>query len=333
VRFQTAFVTGNTAFLGIPSLTIGHEIDAAAVDMILLIGPDRTVPAAGDALLTEVRMDTATGFMDSHTIEMVMEDVGAGSEASSWTFRQLVAGSLTNAVFDTTDGNWTNAIAGGEIHIRAVGGDVIQIIPAAQTNNPVAVTIPDAGASTAEFVLTAGDSTISGDKTFTGDLNGTNSDRFAVELSAALSLGGDGDIGIDTSDSQFQWRANGATFALMPFRTESYTIQDPANNTSETMFRLQDVGAEILQVCTVIQGSSTPSVAWNMHRSTTRPSGDNVFTSDRSSTSLNGECFTTDFDDPTAVAESWVWVNIGGSGISGTVDEIIFWILYAYDLT
>lgn len=146
-----------------------------------------------------------------------------------------------------------------------------------------------------------------------------------------------GDLWVDTTNDVLK-RCTGTgpiTFTSVEAGTfsgpflKSIVIEDPTASENITFFFTDDA-ITITQVNEVLQGSSTPSVDWNIRHATARDAGspNDVFTSDRTTTSTSG-AETTSFNDATIPAGSWVWIIT--SAQSGTVDELAITIEYTVD--
>ena len=88
----------------------------------------------------------------------------------------------------------------------------------------------------------------------------------------------------------------------------------------------------ITSVRTVVGGSSTPSIDFNiMHNSNRGAAGTQVFTSDQTADNeTTGNVFNSGFNDETIAADRFVWAEMEGAP-SGTVDWVEFYIEYTED--
>ena len=91
-----------------------------------------------------------------------------------------------------------------------------------------------------------------------------------------------------------------------------------------------DVDITVSSVTSVLVGSSTPSVTFNIAFGTNRTSATNVFSSGQVTTSTtSGHTFNSGFNDATIPAGSFIWLTT--SAQSGTVEEIGLTINYTED--
>jgi len=95
------------------------------------------------------------------------------------------------------------------------------------------------------------------------------------------------------------------------------TVQYPTSDENLTFF-YTNTSVTITELYDVVRGTS-PSVTYNIRYASTRDSGSptNVFTSNRTTTSISGS--TTTFNNASIPANSWVWV-ITSASAAGTTE-------------
>lgn len=117
--------------------------------------------------------------------------------------------------------------------------------------------------------------------------------------------------------------------AAKPALNKAVTIEAPTNAENVGMW-YTPVAITVSSVESVLVGSSSPSVTFNIAFGSDRTSGTNVFTSGRTVTSTTtGLNSNSSFNDATIPAGSFIWVTT--SAQSGTVTQIELTINYTED--
>ena len=104
------------------------------------------------------------------------------------------------------------------------------------------------------------------------------------------------------------------------------TIESPTDSENLTLF-FTNTAITISQVTSVLRGSSTPSVTFQLMHGTSRASGTQIVEVTETSTTNGTQ--TTSFDDATIPANSYIWLTTDAK--SGTVNELHVSIEYTED--
>lgn len=110
---------------------------------------------------------------------------------------------------------------------------------------------------------------------------------------------------------------------------KSITIELPTSAENISFFFI-DVASTVYQVRAVLVGSATPSVTWTIRHGTDRSAaGNELITGGTTTTSVTSGDDIVAFDDPSIVADSFIWVETTAK--SGTVDSIMITMYYNED--
>lgn len=113
-----------------------------------------------------------------------------------------------------------------------------------------------------------------------------------------------------------------------PVLSRSITIESPGSSEDLSMF-FTNCAVTVTEIRAVVRGS-TPSVTWTIRHGTDRSAtGAEVVTGGTTTTSQSTGSDVTSFDDPTIVADSFVWVETTAQ--SGTVAELSITVVYTED--
>jgi hypothetical protein len=97
-----------------------------------------------------------------------------------------------------------------------------------------------------------------GEAGYAGTHDFSTATAIRVENNNALSLGGTGDIGIDTTDDQFQYRSNAVAHVLTPVRTKCATIESATtSDVNVPVFSMPELATVIANGCSVDGTSAT----------------------------------------------------------------------------
>lgn len=111
-----------------------------------------------------------------------------------------------------------------------------------------------------------------------------------------------------------------------PTLSKSLSIPSPGSSENITIF-FTPVALTITKVVTVIQGSSSQTVTWNLYKASDRSTaGTKVFNSDQTTTNTTTGSTLTSFDSASISANNFFWFQTSASG--GTVNEFVITIVY-----
>jgi len=184
--------------------------------------------------------------------------------------------------------------------------------------------------TTGVFIQAESEGTIAGNKIpasfqiFTMNLAGTLAERMRITP--------DGDLGIGVTSPDEKLHVNGnvkvdGNIIANNFPQPTLTVENPGASENITFFRT-DFAITVQEVITVLRGSSTPSVTYQLKHATTRNAAGNNLTNSGAVTSITtGD--TATLNDATIPANSWVWLITTVQ--SGTVDEMSVNLRYKPD--
>jgi hypothetical protein len=110
---------------------------------------------------------------------------------------------------------------------------------------------------------------------------------------------------------------------------KSITIENPSS-AEDISFFFTNAALTITEIRAVIVGSSTPSITWTLRHGIDRSAaGSEVITGGTATTSDSSGNDITTFDDPTVVADSFIWVETTAK--SGIVESLMLTVFYTED--
>ena len=111
--------------------------------------------------------------------------------------------------------------------------------------------------------------------------------------------------------------------------SKSITVESPTATENLSIF-FTNKAITITEIRAVLVGSATPSVTWTIRHGTDRSAtGTEVVTGGTTTTSTTTGSDVTSFNDPTIVADAFVWLKTTAK--SGTVTELQITIVYTED--
>jgi len=115
--------------------------------------------------------------------------------------------------------------------------------------------------------------------------------------------------------------------------TKNFTVEDSngLSNSENITFFFTNRAITITEINDVIQGSSTPSIDYDIHHASARDNGtpNEVIGTDRTLSSTSGASKTGSFNDADIPADSWIWVVT--SSVSGVVTELSLNVKFTLD--
>lgn len=129
-----------------------------------------------------------------------------------------------------------------------------------------------------------------------------------------------GEAGVDTTSATLNFHDDTAERVLDPVRMFGITVEDPTN-AEDISVKFTDVAVTIVRQNCVLVGNTTPSVTLTLRHGTDRSAaGAELNTSGDAITSVTTGHEDTSFNDPTIVANSFIWLETTAQ--SGIVDEV-----------
>lgn len=237
------------------------------------------------------------------------------------------------------------SITGGSDITFSGAGDTIQftrtqtlVIDAlTQTVGTGTAQIVDLAGSTDQFVMEDTTQTLTA-KTLTsptltapsisgaGSIDGGSFTSFEIENSGTLTLTVDGEIGIDTTDDQFQYRSGSATHVLVPIKTISFVLESPASADAFYFWKpVYDI--TVLGYDCIVDGGTSATLFVEEWSST------GVFQANLDSSAVicdtNGAADDGSLTNPTVDAGDWMVIDIVSE--SGTPNSVAVTIRYTVD--